>query len=343
MPSPTDAGTQEPPPPEPVDAGEPAQPGLPPIQAPAGQWTWVPLDEVLCGDGSTSGIGVNLMPSSSHLVIFLQGGGACWDDFTCGLGTAFNLDGYGASKFAMEQDLTDATVLQRNLADNPFRDASYVYVPYCTGDVLTGDKVATYDVLGTSRTIRHVGYRNLSEILRHVAATFPAVDRVWLIGESSGGFAAAWNFDHVQRALPFARVDVIDDSGPPLDFPAERFQAWVSAWNMQVPAGCSDCLTRPQGLLDYNTLTYPTHRFALLSYADDLTISAFAGISTDDFHSRLVALTQRFDGSATARYFVEAGTDHVMLGQPIQTVSGVSVPDWLTKMVDDSVPWASVR
>src|SRR6476469_4355384 len=60
------------------------------------QWTYVPIDGSQCIDGSPTGIGVNL-GTSGDLVIYLEGGGACFNSGTCP--HASHLDGWGPSGF----------------------------------------------------------------------------------------------------------------------------------------------------------------------------------------------------------------------------------------------------
>ena len=125
MPEPWDCTTAEP-----ITAGDP-------ITAEALTWTWVGFENAVCMDGSSTGIGVSINPESDRLLIVLEGGGACFDPVSCA-GVA-NQDGYGETKFT--RDTTG--VLSRGIFDrddetNPFRDFSFVYVPYCTGDVHGG-------------------------------------------------------------------------------------------------------------------------------------------------------------------------------------------------------------
>lgn len=47
-----------------------------PIVAPAERWTWVDFPETFCGDGSPTGLGVNLTGRSDDVVVYFQGGGA---------------------------------------------------------------------------------------------------------------------------------------------------------------------------------------------------------------------------------------------------------------------------
>src|SRR5262245_57335206 len=54
-----------------------------PITANAQEWTFVPFPEAHCMDGSSTGIGVNLASGSDRVVIYLEGGGACFDLLSC--------------------------------------------------------------------------------------------------------------------------------------------------------------------------------------------------------------------------------------------------------------------
>lgn len=64
------------------DAGLDFVPGQP-LSAPNETWTWIPFPDSRCGDGSTTGIGVNLTARSDVLIIYVRGGGACWDQRSC--------------------------------------------------------------------------------------------------------------------------------------------------------------------------------------------------------------------------------------------------------------------
>ncbi|WP_437852784.1 hypothetical protein [Sorangium sp. So ce363] len=49
----------------------------------AENWTWVPFSNAFCANGDAAGIGVNLTGKSKRVVVYLEGGGACWDEDTC--------------------------------------------------------------------------------------------------------------------------------------------------------------------------------------------------------------------------------------------------------------------
>ena len=137
----------------------------------------VPFEEALCANGESTGIGVNFTSQSKEVVIFLMGGGACWDGFTCYIANIAThvSSGYDEKKFSGDKNgfLSDTLMFNRTLSDNPFRDANYVYVPYCTGDVHAGNNVPTY----SGKKTHHVGAVNMEAYLQRIVATFPDAER----------------------------------------------------------------------------------------------------------------------------------------------------------------------
>ena len=319
------------------------------IEAAPEAWTYVPFPDSACGNGTPAGIGVNLTTRSNRVVIYLQGGGACWDGLTCFLPTAANINNaYTNTTFQSEiRAMSRGLMFNRDDARNPFRDASFVYVPYCTGDIHGGDNVRTYLFGSEERTIYHVGARNMDAFLRRLARTFPSADRVWLTGASAGGYGAGIHWDRVQRAFPAARVDLLDDSGPPIRPPAERFNQMKAAWNLQFPDGCTTCADDLTTLLDYYaTRLPPPHRMGLLSYTQDRTISQYFGLTGAQFQDQLSMLMRSaFDARPNYRYFVVAGSNHTMVGDlgTLTGPGGASLLRWVTAWATDGADWNNVR
>lgn len=322
--------------PPPPDAGPPAEP----VRGAPNQWTWVDVPESRCADGSPTGFGVNLAPSSDTVVLFLQGGGACWDGITC-LGpvpTSFYVT-TGYNRLAFDTDVARAAMLPMRRADpsNPFRGMHLVYVPYCTGDVHAGDRVNRYSFLGRTAEMHHVGYRNIGYFLPRITATFPRARRVIVMGDSAGGFGAALNMDRVQRAFPDARVDVLDDSGPPVQPDAARWRAWREAWNMQFPAGCVGCEAGITAVVQTLQTRYRDHRFGLISYTHDSIISTFMGMNAFQFWDALRGSTASL-GSAwpSAHYFLIPGALHVGMLTPTP-----AMVRWMDAFAREDPSWAS--
>ena len=80
--------------------------------------------------------------------------------------------------------------LQRNDVNTPTHDFNMVYVPYCTGDVHTGNNVIVYDdPLGeqASVTFHHAGHDNMQKVISWVDGQFTHVPRMLVTGCSAGG------------------------------------------------------------------------------------------------------------------------------------------------------------
>jgi len=363
-------------PPTTTDAGDEGAPVIDPDTFPfekgdkidgltEGEWKWVPFPDSSCANGTPTGIGVNL-GTSKRLLVFLEGGGACWNALTCyTLQTAsFISKPFDEEAFRTRISSVGGSLLDRGLEDNPFKDDSFVYVPYCTGDVHAGNVEAEYDGTPT----RHVGRRNFEAFLARIVPTFEDVERVVLSGSSAGGFGAALNFWRAQYAFgPNVRVDLLDDSGPP--FPAskmEYFEDWKAAWKLEeaVPPGCDACKTELANALPYYLTKYPASRFALLSYTRDNVIAQFYALSGADFEAGLLDLVTASFGRSNAAAFIVPGNKHTMLGNlSIVTGAESSAPDggtpdgddagapgvngtalsaWLSQMVGDHPEWKTV-
>lgn len=335
-----------------VEAG-PFVPGAP-ITATPGQWTWVPFPNSACGNGSPTGIGVNLSSTATRVLIYLEGGGACWSQETCYTlqTTAYFTTGYTEADFTTES--TDATYLaapgsffDRTATANPFKDYSYVYVPYCTGDIFGGSNVVSMG----SNTAHFVGYADMTAYLERIVPTFPTVDRVILAGSSAGGYGAIINWEQTQNAFGSTRVDVIDDSGTflPASVEAEgngQVQTAIAAWKLTAttPPGCTTCASDPSTLYGYYAQKYPDHRAALLSYSQDSVLPTYYGISVTQFTTGLDdVLTTQFQPNANLGAFVDDASGHVLFLTPTLTSGGVTVQSWITSMVTDASTWATVN
>ncbi len=321
-----------------------------PITATDGQWTWVPFDGAFCANGTTTGIGVNLSTTSSRVLIYMEAGGACWSDLTCyTLQTATYITGYGPSDF--EAESTDETYLaapggffDRTSSTNPFKDYSYVYVPYCTGDAFAGSNVTT---LGTTPT-HFVGYQNVGAYLERIVPTFPSADRVILAGSSAGGFGALVNWERTQQAFGAIRVDMIDDSGTAVpddvdEAGASQIAQQGAAWNIQaaIPAGCTTCLADQSTIYGYYDTLFASHRGALLSYTDDSVLPDYFGISETAFTTGLDQdLSRYFTASDPLKSFVVNASGHVLWFTPqLMTSTDVTVLQFVTEMVTDDAAW----
>lgn len=343
-------------------------------------WKWIPFDDAYCTDmlspgvftTSTTGLAVS-WGTGRDLVIFLQGGGACWDFVTCGGATALvpgtptaSTGPFGPSQFAADiyAKYPNAWV-HRDKMPAAIATATVVFVPYCTGDVHSGDKVTTYasPFAGLPAiTWHHVGHANLEAFLRRLAPALQlgAADMLVVAGSSAGGFGSLANYPTIRARWPGAKAYLVDDSGPPLvgdAIPASSRAAWYASWNMgaSLDAFCPECPSDLSMGLVHVLASYPQDRVALLSHTQDAVICGFFGTFTQTppylvpkdpltFESELRALgTTVIAPAANGRYFYTSGTGHPTLEDPSAiTTPAPGLPAWIDEMLSDSPSWASV-
>jgi hypothetical protein len=364
--------------------------GPPPLGAPiartegtaigATEWTWIPFPDTTCTDAvvqsgayafSTSPTGLAISwgaETSTDLVVFLQGGGACWDFVSCGGARSLGAEKtaatgpFGPQEF--ENDiyaLYPSSWVRRDNLPPSLRDATIVFVPYCTGDVHSGDKVTTYSFAGLpSITWHHVGHANVLAFLNRLGPTFPAPRKLVVAGSSAGGFGSLSNYPAFRWYWPNARGYLVDDSGPPLAgdaIPQTTRNAWYASWNIgaSLDPFCPSCATDfSEGLREIER-RYPEDRMALLSYLTDLTIRDFFGTFTltppyvtpmpaDRFEAALRSLGTSVMDPATpnAKYFFTAGDLHPTLLDPTAVTTPIRLEEWLELMLSDSTSWESV-
>jgi Pectinacetylesterase len=331
----------------PVDTGWQAP------EAAVGQWQFEPIDGAVCGNGEPTGIGMNLNAENRRVLIFLRGGGGCWDVDSCygGLPLAsFLSSGYGEDEFVEEiAHKGEIYFFPREETKNPFREDNYFYIPYCTGDLHTGDKLTDYGDADNPLPTYHMGRINLELALERIAELIPNPTRLVVSGGSAGGYGAIINYHLFSERFPDVPAYLIDDSGPPLTsefLVPELIELWQQAWNLEgaMPPDCEECATDLSAFVPYYIAKYPHNRMALLSFTQDYTVSMYLGLNLDEFDAALQSLTaDYFEGHDNFNYFYADAVDHVLTMQTETVVSeNVVIWDWLTEMVEDDPAWQSL-
>jgi hypothetical protein len=319
-----------------------------PLNAPADVWTWVDVPGSQCDDGTPTGFAVN-PHDTSDLFIFFEGGGACWDYLTCYIADTATHGPVGQTEWAArEAGLVGP--FDRTRASNPFRNATMVYIPYCTGDLHAGDNVAHYVVGADDRTYYHKGLPDTVAFLSQVASTWRDPARVVFSGSSAGGYGATLNYDRMRQTYPGARMYLVDDAGPLLEGdavpPTER-AAWFSAWNIGglVDSFCTGCENDLSNAYPSLNGRYPNDRMALLSSLQDATIRSYFMLTPDQFQTALIAMVEgRLEPAASFHAFLISGEQHTLLGTVDQsTTGGVVLESWLDQMVNDHTGWVTVQ
>lgn len=292
--------------------------------------------------------------SSDALVIFLQGGGACWADF--------------CAAFEETDSLPPAGILNPDLAGNPVADWDVLYLPYCDGSLFAGDvdRVLPPSVLAEGGPAESMGYQrglqNLTAALDVGLAEFPNPSRIVLTGISGGAFGTISALPLVRFDYPETEILVFNDSGVGVakdGDPEFINETLLAGWNASslVPASCTDCTSNGHAtrLIEWQLAEDDNFTMSALSFSADTVISlTFLMVAPADFTSWLLAETERTTGLFEDRYkrFVPNGTAHTTLlretsdggeGLPIgaldTAIAGVSVLDWFTAMIDGTEAW----
>jgi Pectinacetylesterase len=340
-----------------VDAGTPIM-GLTP-----GMWSWVPFPGALCRDGTSTGIGISPSPTGSDkLMIFLEGGGACFNASTCGANPLhFDETTFATQFLGVEQY---AGIMSRMDMQSAVAQWNMVYVPYCTGDVHSG-AAPNAMVSGIPGTQQFVGYLNIVMYMQRLVPTFPSVSRVLLTGHSAGGFGAAINYVQVSRAFGSVPVDLLDDAGPLMGNPylaACLEQQMTSLWGLSstfIAQDCgSDCNDPGNDLLLYwkhLPRTYPTNFFGFIDSTGDSVIASFFGfgannctsyaaVSAAQYEAGLLDMRSEVASDPNAGLFIYDGVDHTTLltayttrSAPASDGGTVLFEDWVSALVSGNI------
>jgi hypothetical protein len=265
-----------------------------------------------------------------RLVLFFQGGGGCFDETTCAVGSPWFADSVGPEDHpALSGGIFD-------LADrrNPFRGWSWVVIPSCSGDVHIGDRRVRYG----SVTVEQRGWQNARAALRWAFRRFDGVESVFVAGCSAGSVGSAFHVPAVLARWPRARVTQLGDS---LAFVFPR-PITVSDWGAQEHFPPFFRIgTRPFTMVEYLTALarrYPKRVFARFNHAGDDVQEAFYGAvggNPADFETRLRAAERTLRRLPNYRSYLACGGDHCSLPTPsfyTTRVDGVSLREWVARL-----------
>jgi hypothetical protein len=194
--------------------------------------------------------------SVNKLLMYYQGGGACWDNLTCG-GTALT----GAiCKTSTEDDdpnAFDSGFADLTNPDNPFRDWNMVMVSYCTCDIHFGDATQDYGDV----TVQHKGYHNSKVAEKWAREHFLNPEEVFVTGSSAGAYGAWFNGPLLHEVWPASQVHVLADAGNGVitqDFLDNEFANWNFLANLPDIPGVREAL-QGEGMPGYTAAVAKCH------------------------------------------------------------------------------------
>ena len=276
------------------------------------------------------------------LMIILDGGGACWQNFyNCSITSDANPPAGGI--------FSDSGAG----IDNPLAGWSKMFVSYCDGSVFTGDNTVQ-DPNFPGGVRHHRGLRNLTAALDLARDLHPPAKKVLLGGISAGGFGVAGFAPSVYRFVfpPSADLYVLNDSGPALTNPAlvsdvnARVNDW--AYTQFYPASCTDCdpFNQPAEFVEWTLENDNGYKGALYSSDGDTTIRFFLGIPTAAAYRALLLGTHDPINAAHPdrykRYIRGGSTVHTAIGGGLfyaLAVNGLPLYQWVADFVNEDPHW----
>ena len=310
---------------------------------PVGEWSTIePGGDTICSLGTPFSFFVRPAEvASDKLLIYFQGGGACWFGDICNVSVNPTYD-----PFVDGGDVPlPGGIFDYANPENPFVDYNTVFVPYCTADVHIGNAVREYESSAGPVTIYHNGYNNAMTVLNWTFANFENPETVFVTGSSAGSIPSPFYAEFVAEAYPEARIEVLGDGAGgyrvPLNAPI-TFGAWgtMSILTDLYEAYTVDNLSfeafyievgkaYPQiSMTQYNTAADATQiRFLLLSGVVGVPLIELLELNFADIQAEV----------DTFAHFLAGGELHTILGRPqlyTYAVGGIRLIDWLTALAN---------
>ncbi len=306
-------------------------------------WNWLaPGGETTCSDGSPYQFAVREGPGED-LMIYFQGGGACWSALTCAPINPTFLPAVVPEYVEQQGD----GIFNLEHPDNPFADYDMVVIPYCTGDVFMGDSVQEYGSGANAVTIRHNGFTNATVALDWIYANFPAPESVFITGESAGGLGASFHAPWIIEQYPETRIAVLGDSAGGYSAPNLGLSMVLEPWGTipllpdWIPALAEvDDPTELafEDLYSAAAAHYPDVIFAQYNTLHDRTQQFFLSLvrGTPRLEDVLPGVIDKISASAPNFYsFLAGGDEHTILHRPefyTTGANGVRIRDWVAAL-----------
>ena len=239
----------------------------------------------MCSDGSPYRFFVH-PGDPARLLVEFEGGGGCWSAETCAMEIytrRITTDPELARRLGLLVGIYD-----RGNPENPFREWTHVYIPYCTGDLHWGNATRVYAGAAGTYTIQHKGAVNAAAALRWASENVPAPGQVAVAGCSAGGYGSILWAPAIMARYSGASVVQLSDSAAgvvPPGFFTTVLASWdvSAAWPKDIPPLALETLD-PARLTLADLYTgiaghYPLSTFSQFNALTDSTQIFFYGLT----------------------------------------------------------------
>jgi hypothetical protein len=311
----------------------------------------------------------------NNLVVFFDGGGGCWE--------SMNAIYYPTCDPEVDETVDDLEsaggIFDTDNPANPFKNWSFVAIPYCTGDTHWGSNDHPYpDYLnwygGFDITLHHRGFDNFLVVLKWITENFRGPHKIFVTGSSAGSYGAILGFPYIQEVYPKSKVSLLGDAGNGVV--SEDFQNfYINNWGVQdnlpdwIPG-----FDRPIAEYDLDEMVkliagyYPHRKLAQYTTAWDDNQTFYYNVMLNihdplewynilpvwcDWHDRMYDLVESAAEAPNYRYYIGAGTEHTVMAYDKfyeEDSAGVPFVDWVGAMVQNQggtrghggMPWENV-
>ena len=305
----------------------------------------LPGEPSICSDGSAYKF-LTREGDPTKLLVYLQGGGACWFRGNCDptMQPTYSINlarlrGYEMGIFNLDNPA------------NPFKDHTVVFAPYCSGDVHIGASDTEYPAVEQGQktlTIRHQGRANMQTVLDWIFEFVPGPEHIFVTGSSAGAIPSPLYASLIADHYAEARVTQLGDGAGGyrrMDIKSRPHESW----------GTFNFLTNEPGFAELasDTMTYealyitaaqrhPNIQFAQYDAAQDSVQKRFLALSGQRDVDLLEALSANQEDIraeiSNFKSFITGGESHTVLARPefySFGANGTSVRDWVAALVNN--------
>lgn len=275
-----------------------------------GEWAQIEVPEGICLYGSDYSFFVRPDDTATNnLLVYFQGGGACWDGLTCGSIGEF-ASFYEVNENTIDYYASGVGIFDFENPDNPLADYNVVFLPYCTGDIHSGDSEITFDVPEEAGAdfdeidVYFKGHHNSQLVLDWVYENFTEPEQIVVSGCSAGGYGAVSQAPFIMDHYTGVPTAMIADSSHGVRVPE---------WTGLVDWGTIDNLPEFMTMMDDVTLEnydtslhvklsaeqFPDNQFAEFnSYVDGVQIGFYGTLQGYDlsFENEIVSVASQWSG-----------------------------------------------
>jgi hypothetical protein len=281
------------------------------------------------------------------LMIYFQGGGACWDATTCNIRGKFPY--FKPAVGAREQPYRGG-ILDPVNPENPVRGFTKVYVPYCTADLHLGARTVAFDIPATPTDsarrfeIHHNGAANAAAALAWIYSHVPSPRMILVTGESAGSVPTPVYAAAVSNHYPRARVVQLGDGSGSYLNASGITTAWLALpvlRALNVFSGLDSATLTYPALTGLAARSSPRIAFAEINSAEDSTQSFFLRTADRSSPTVPVLLARNYAeikrGVPAFRSYTVPGVMHTIIARPefyTTSVDGVRLRDWVDALIN---------